>query len=171
MEAKKSKLRFNMITRYTREQKLVATVWYHERVYTDMSYKQLAANFRIRFDLKYPTLNTLQQWDRKLFKKGRIYKMHKPIKRLMQVPYVKASFVKFPNIAIKTRANLLGISWTTLISILNNDISPEEVELLKKKGEERANKNSGDTESMKVVEKNCSKNDSDNNINIETISD
>lgn len=130
------------IGNYTREQQIVATVWYHERLYTGMTRYQLTLNFGIRFQQgNLPSYNTLKMWERKLFKYGRLHrdkaKAKKPRTNLVKyiyLPYVKESFTKFPDLTIRARAEMLGFSYRSVSDIVKEEISPEELELLKNKG-------------------------------------
>ncbi|CAH1112778.1 unnamed protein product [Psylliodes chrysocephalus] len=155
---------------FTREQKLVMTVWFHERMYTGMSYNQLCINFQIRFQTKPPTRNVLRIWDQKLFKDGFFFRVpgERPssyLPRLVHIPYVLESFLRFPDLLETSRANMLGIHLNSLRSILKMDISPQEVEQCKQKGREKAVSGSSNTtsshdESSSSKEDNCEENDS-----------
>ncbi|XP_050510282.1 uncharacterized protein LOC126887019 [Diabrotica virgifera virgifera] len=120
---------------FTREQKIIATVWYHERAFTGMSYEELKDNFMIRFKLKYPTRHTLREWDQQLFAEGAPLKkkarLRTSLDRLIYVPYVKESFIRFPDLTVRGRADMLGMSVGTLNNILKNDITEGEVASLK----------------------------------------
>ncbi|CAH1112779.1 unnamed protein product [Psylliodes chrysocephalus] len=167
-KVKIASLRNNMGA-YTREQKLVMTVWFHERLYTGMSYNQLCINFQIRFKTKPPNRNVLRNWDRKLFKDGFFFRVpgerpssYQP--RLAHIPYVLESFLRFPDLLETSRANLLGINLKSLKTILKKDISPQEVEQCRQKGREKAASGSSNTtssheESSSSKEDNCEEND------------
>lgn len=152
----------NTIGAYTREQKLVAAVWYHERLYTGMTIDQLAINFEIRFKAKSPDSNLLSKWDRKLFKDGRFKEPGQKVPRTtihrwVYIPYIKESFIKFPGLLNKARANMLGLSDSSLKRILKIDISEEEIELWKKQGREKAALLRRCSTSLDDVEGSCSK--------------
>ncbi|CAG9861967.1 unnamed protein product [Phyllotreta striolata] len=126
---------------YTKEQKIVAAVWYHERHYTGMTYEQLKVNFYVRFRLALPENKTLRQWELQLFRSGGLSgkRRRMNIGRLMHIPYVRESFIRFPNASMNQRSEILGIATGTLSSILLKDMTPEEIEALQEKGRQMAN--------------------------------
>lgn len=130
-QPKQSKaIRYNT-TNYTLEQRIVASVWYHERVYTGMSYDQLKQNFLVRFKMQFPKYSTLRRWECLLFRDGHL--SGKPtttrsvttLARLIHVPYVKESLIRYPSLSVPARANLLGMSVYTLAKIFKKDLKKE----------------------------------------------
>lgn len=150
---------------YTREQKLVAAVWFHERKYTGMSYTQLCINFQKRFKTKSPTTDIMGKWDRKLFKDGYFFRGEPAARpstylpRLVYVPYVKESFLRYPDLLDTNRANMLGISLKSLKSILKQDVSPQEVKQWKQQGREKAATGGSSNTTSSIDVKDSSKED------------
>ncbi|CAG9858427.1 unnamed protein product [Phyllotreta striolata] len=57
---------------YTREQKIVAAVWMHERKYNFQTYDDIRKNFQIRFQLPAPDPKEINNWEKQLFSVGEI---------------------------------------------------------------------------------------------------
>ncbi|CAG9861968.1 unnamed protein product [Phyllotreta striolata] len=132
----RKKLKYFVKQKYTREQKIVASVWFHERHYTGMTYEQLKINFQERFKSRPPTRGLIWKWSMKLFENvSRDKKRKCSLDRLMYVPYIKESFVKFPDLTVIQRSDMLGLAINTLRRIIKLDFTTEEIELLKKKGQ------------------------------------
>ncbi|XP_056633237.1 uncharacterized protein LOC130442873 [Diorhabda sublineata] len=146
---------------YTREQKIVAAVWYHEKQYTGLTGEQIRTNFFIRFKTKLPRWETVREWERTLFennqfsKKSRISKK-KVMYRLAYIPYIKESFQKYPNLSLNNRAHMVGISTGTLNCILKHDFLPEDLEEIKKYStkDQISDQNMGNSEECSIESSN-----------------
>ncbi|XP_039610021.1 uncharacterized protein LOC120529867 [Polypterus senegalus] len=57
---------------FTLEERLVATVWVHERPVTGKSIKNVMDDFVVRFGKASPTKRTLLQWEKKAFATGSV---------------------------------------------------------------------------------------------------
>lgn len=115
-------------SKYTLEQKIVSAVWVHEKPKNRQTWRDIENNFKARFDMLPPTRSTLMKWERKLFTEGCIEdkeKSGRPVSRLMHVPYVKASLEESPELSLRERAQALGLSRTTLLHILREDLNME----------------------------------------------
>lgn len=116
-------------SRYTHEQKIVSAVWVHEKEFNNQTWKDINANFTARFNAVPPNRTTLQNWERKLFgEEGTVedrQKCGRPLTRLMHVPYVKASLEESPDLSLRERAKLLGLSRSTLLKIMREDLNME----------------------------------------------
>lgn len=121
---------------YSREQKIVTAVWFHERKYTGLQYEDIRTNFEIRFKGTAPSLQSIINWEKKLFSKGIAYRSRKrrtaSFQRLVHVPYVLESLKLDPNLTIAARARKLGLPSVTLRRILSTDLKdlPENFHLL-----------------------------------------
>lgn len=112
--------------KYTFEQKIVSAVWVHEKSMNNQTWADIQRNFRIRFRVPSPKMNTLMNWERKLFTTGTIDdsgRTGRPCARLMHVPYVKASLEESPNLSLRERAQSLGLPRSTLLKILKDDLN------------------------------------------------
>lgn len=113
-------------SKYTQEEKIVSAVWVHEKSRNGQQWVDIENNFRARFNASPPTRTTLMKWERRLFSEGSIEdreKSGRPISRLMHVPYVKASLQEAPELSLRERAQVLGLSRTTLLHIMREDLN------------------------------------------------
>ncbi|KAJ8947026.1 hypothetical protein NQ314_008697 [Rhamnusium bicolor] len=116
---------------YTQEQKIVSAVWVHEKQFNGQTYEDLRNNFYLRFKRPPPKSKTLARWEHRLFtqkisrpKKDRIQKASR---RLMHIPYIKASFREKPNLTLSERAIQLGLSRSGLHRIIKNDLKESDL--------------------------------------------
>lgn len=110
---------------FSREQKIVSAVWYHERKYSGLSHQDILNNFSIRFNTTPPYIDTIAKWERKLFTRGFTNKKDPStttLSRLIHAPYVRESLKKQPNISMRSRAQMLGLSQGTLKCIVEQDL-------------------------------------------------
>ncbi|CAH1977420.1 unnamed protein product [Acanthoscelides obtectus] len=127
---------------YTLEEKIVGGVWYHERLYTNLTYREMQDNFKVRFNKSPPQFHTFRDWEKALFNSSLMVRsgLHKKRtkKQYLQIPYVKESFRSHPNLPMLQRAALLGIPQTVLYTMLRDDFTPEEIEKLKREGQKES---------------------------------
>lgn len=112
--------------KYTVEQMIVSAVWVHERCYNNQTWKDIFRNFKYRFNVPPPAKGTLLKWESKLFSTGFVEKRQRSgrfLTRLMHVPYVKESLRENPNLSLRERARELGLSRSTLLKILQEDLN------------------------------------------------
>lgn len=112
--------------KYTFEQRIVSAVWVHEKVHNNQTWRDIQQNFTARFNLPPPKKTTLMNWERKLFTTGNLKddgRTGRPCARLMHVPYVKASLDEAPELSLRERARSLGLSRSTLLKILKDDLN------------------------------------------------
>lgn len=108
---------------FSREQKIVSAVWYHEREYSGLSKQDILNNFTIRFKVTPPSIETISRWERKLFTRGLTQgRLRNSLWRLIHVPYVRESLKRNPDISNRARATLLGITPGTLKCIMEQDL-------------------------------------------------
>ncbi|XP_018571650.1 uncharacterized protein LOC108911245 [Anoplophora glabripennis] len=113
---------------YTEEQKIVSAVWMHERPFNYQTVDDVLNNFYIRFKKVPPEHRTLVKWEKKLFSSGAFANKNKlPLKRLIHVPYVKASLKEKPGITMNERACQLGLPLKILRQILRYDIKDNDL--------------------------------------------
>ncbi|KAJ8947025.1 hypothetical protein NQ314_008696 [Rhamnusium bicolor] len=121
----------NVRQKYTLEQKIVSAVWVHERQFNGQTFEDIRTNFLVRFKVHPPNGTTLVRWETRLFSEGTVKfckdKRQRPLKRLMHVPYVKASFREKPNITLSERANQLGLAKDTLRKIMKYDLKESDI--------------------------------------------
>ncbi|KAK9711745.1 hypothetical protein QE152_g25296 [Popillia japonica] len=112
--------------KYTVEQMIVSAVWVHERFYNNQTWKDIIRNFKYRFNVPPPAKGTLLKWENKLFTTGFVEKKQRSgrfLTRLMHVPYVKESLKENPSLSLRERARELGLSRSTLLKILQEDLN------------------------------------------------
>ncbi|KAJ8922793.1 hypothetical protein NQ315_007828 [Exocentrus adspersus] len=152
---------------YTDEQKIVAAVWMHEKPYNYQTVEDIQNNFRIRFKMNPPRNSTLLKWEKELFSaKGLLRTRSRPLKRLIHVPYVKASLREKPGLTLRERACQLGLSKNSLSQILKYDIKESDWIDEQNASEEQAAKAGADKASKTDIK---SDSDKDMKIDINTI--
>lgn len=118
---------------YSREQKIVAAVWYHEKMYTGLTNEAIRKNFEIRFQKDAPKSVTISSWEQRLFREGLTkHYNRRNVSRLVHVPYVRESLNRHPNMSLRERARILGLSFSMLLKIIKVDLKEYEKEEISK---------------------------------------
>ena len=93
---------------FTIEQRLIASVWVHERAVTGKSMFDIRNDFMIRFNVtKAPNIETLYNWERKVFTSGSVLdslQVCRPQERQQCIPAFEESVEKDLKLSIRGRA-------------------------------------------------------------------
>lgn len=110
---------------YSIEERLVVSVWAHERTHTKKTMKNVQEDFQIRFNKESPPKRTIMRWEQKLFATGSILdktRTGRPSKREEKCAAVAISIQTSPETSLRKRSAELGISKTTLLRHLREDL-------------------------------------------------
>ncbi|XP_078450968.1 U11/U12 small nuclear ribonucleoprotein 25 kDa protein isoform X2 [Lampetra planeri] len=108
---------------YTIEERLVVSIWAHERSHTRKTMKDVRKDFCERFNKDAPPKWTILRWEHKLFSTGSILdkkRTGRPSKRKEQCAAVALSVERSPEKSLRKRSSELGIPKTTLLTCMKD---------------------------------------------------
>ena len=110
---------------YTIEERLVASVWVHERQHTGQTMTQIMGAFQERFNKAPPRKATLIDWDRRAFTSGSVKDRPRSGRKKTReetCATVCASIEQSPMKSTRKRASELGIPRTTMRDYMKKDL-------------------------------------------------
>ena len=105
-----------MTSDYILEERIVASVWTHERPQTGNSMRQVQDDFQQRFRKEPPPKQTLLRWERKLFQTGSVKdkpRTGRPQSRRTQCEEIDNAISKTPKKSTRKQSAELGVPRTT----------------------------------------------------------
>lgn len=110
---------------YSVEERLVASVWAHERPHTGKSIEDVRGDFVRRFHKAAPPKRTILRWENKLFLTGSIKdkpRTGRPTTRQETCAAVEGSVLRSPKKSLRKRASELSIPHTTMLRHMTKDL-------------------------------------------------
>lgn len=110
---------------YSVEERLVVSVWAHERPHTGKTMEDVRQDFTRRFHKNAPPKMTILRWEKKLFLLGCIKDKPRPgapVKRQNTCAGVEASVLRSPQKSLRKRSSELGIPKTTMLRHMKKDL-------------------------------------------------
>lgn len=107
------------------EERLVATVWVHERANTGKTIEDVMNDFVVRFEKPSPSRQTLISWEKKAFATGSVLdapRSGRPSTRVETCADVEASIERSPLKSTRKRSAELGIPRTTMRDHMRKDL-------------------------------------------------
>lgn len=110
---------------YSLEERLLASVWTHDRVHSGRTMEDVRHDFTARFGKPAPPKRTILRWEHKLFLTGSIKdkpRTGRPSTRRDTCAEVKASVLQSPKKSLRKRSSELGIPKTTMLTHMTQDL-------------------------------------------------
>ena len=110
---------------YTIEERLIASVWVHDRARERASLEDIRKRFSERFNKPAPKRDTLYTWEKKAFTTGSVLdskRSGRPRTRELHVESVEESCSRSPQKSSRKRSSELGIPRSTLQKIMKKDL-------------------------------------------------
>ncbi|KAG7164162.1 hypothetical protein Hamer_G014295 [Homarus americanus] len=107
------------------EERLVASVWVHERKRNGKTMADIQTDFSERFGKDPPSIQTLTTWEKKVFESGSVLdkkRSGRPSSRQHQVQTVEESCSHSPNKSLRKRSSELGLPASTVNKIIKKDL-------------------------------------------------
>lgn len=107
------------------EERLVASVWVHERPHNRKTMEEIMSDFAVRFGKPSPSRQTLIAWEKKVFATGSVLdapRSGRPITRVETCAAVEASVARSPMKSTRKRSSELGIPRTTMQDHMRKDL-------------------------------------------------
>lgn len=110
---------------YSIEERLLASVWMHDRVRDKKKIPEVQKMFQQRFDKQAPTARILREWEKKVFETGSVLdapRCGRPATRMMHIAAVRESILRSPQKSFRKRSAELQIPHTTLQKVMKVDL-------------------------------------------------
>lgn len=108
---------------YTIEERLVASVWMHERVRNNQKVPIIRRKFEERFGKPAPTPRVLREWEKKVFETGSVLdapRCGRPTTSVERVAAVEQSILQSPKKSARKRSAELQIPRSTMQKMLTD---------------------------------------------------
>ena len=110
---------------FTFEERIVTSMWVHERHNTGDTLDTISANFKERFKKNPPTRKTMSNWESKLFETGYTKdasRSGRPVKCRELCESLEQSTINFPLKTTRKRLAELDIPQTTMMSYMKKNL-------------------------------------------------
>lgn len=110
---------------YSIEERLIASVWMHERVLNHQKIPEIRRNFQERFGKSAPTPRVLREWEKKVFELGSVLdasRCGRPATSVEHIAAVEESLLRFPTKSVRKRSAELQIPRSTLRKVIKTEL-------------------------------------------------
>ena len=110
---------------YSIEERLVASVWMHERVLNHQKIPEIRRHFEERFGKSAPTPRVLREWEKKVFESGSVLdasRCGRPATTAERIVTIEKSLLRSPNQSVRKRSAELQISRSTINKVMKTEL-------------------------------------------------